>query len=147
MKVYQSKYDKLSGTSRDEVMKDARKTYHIIQKHTKRQPYVRSVYFRKDKIFINTFWHHLAQKRRSDQVRRLKFYPCAIDLLRHTRFDSDTILKAKKLDELLHRFAGKSKDGELFYVQVKQNKKSGRKDFISVFPGEELPKRKRPSAG
>ncbi len=124
-------------------MREARKLYHTIQKQTKRQPYVRSSYFSKDKIFINTFWQHLEQKRRSDQTRRLKLYLCAIDLLRNTRLDPNTIFSNEKPREVLHRFVGTTKEGSLFYVQVKQNKKSGRKDFMSVFPGNELKQKKK----
>lgn len=35
--------------------------------------------------------------------------------------------------ELVHRFAGTTPDGELFYVQVKENKSSDNKYFMSVF--------------
>lgn len=33
----------------------------------------------------------------------------------------------------MHRFYGITKDGHEFCVQIKQNKRTGRKDFISVF--------------
>jgi len=35
---------------------------------------------------------------------------------------------------MLHRFAGLTKEKELFYVQVKKEKKSGKKYFMSCFP-------------
>ena len=36
--------------------------------------------------------------------------------------------------EILHRFAGLTKNRELFYVQIKEDKRSGRKYFMSCFP-------------
>ena len=34
---------------------------------------------------------------------------------------------------MLHRFYGVTKDGVYFCVQVKEDKRTGRKDFMSVF--------------
>jgi len=131
---YKSKYGKLPGSSYNELAPLARKEYQLIKKLTKRQPYVRSSYFTKDKIFLSLFWEHLAQKHRADRASRLKLYLCALDLLRHSKLAPDTIFSADNRDVLLHRFLGETKDGELFYVQVKENKRTGRKDFMSVFP-------------
>jgi hypothetical protein len=133
MKIYKSKYSQLSGTSYDEIVKKAHKEHNEIRRRTKRQPYIRSKYFKKDKIFINLFWEHLNQKNRNDRQRRLKLYPCAIDLIRNTTFDPIPKPNPNKPGEVLHRFAGESKDGELFFVQIKETLRSGRKDFISVF--------------
>ena len=33
----------------------------------------------------------------------------------------------------LHRFMGQTSEGEYFYVQVKDDRRSGRKEFMSVF--------------
>lgn len=73
------------------------------------------------------------QKHRKERMKRLKFYSAAIDLLRNTTSSSDMIFDAKNLDIMLHRFYGKTKDGYEFCVQVKEDKRSGRKDFMSVF--------------
>lgn len=73
------------------------------------------------------------QKHRKERMKRLKFYSAAIDLLRNTTSGSDMIFDAKNLDIMLHRFYGKTKDGHEFCVQVKEDKRSGRKDFMSVF--------------
>ena len=137
--IYKSKYGKLPGTSYDEVIRNAHKEHNVIRRRTKRQPYIRSRYFNKDKVFLNIFWSHLVQKRRGEQTARARFYLCAIDLLRNTPHAPDSIFSSGKPNEALHRFFGVSKAGELFYVQVRQNKKTGRKDFMSVFPA----KRKR----
>lgn len=133
--VYQSKQSKLSGSSHAEVLRKARQEYHMIQKRTpRRQAYVRSSYFKRDKVFVNQFWDHLKQKRAGDQLRRLKLYACAIDLIRNSSQSPDTIFSNEDKNILLHRFYGITKDGESFSVQIKQDKRTDRKDFMSVFP-------------
>jgi len=73
------------------------------------------------------------QKRLRTRSKRLKLFNAAIDLMRNTRCDPETIFKKDDLSTLLHRFYGVTKDGVEFCVQVKQDKRSGRKDFMSVF--------------
>ena len=137
VQIYKSKYGKLSGTSLTEVMTAARREYHTIQKRTSRRiPYVRSSYFSKDKVFLNTFWDHLKQKHPADQMRRLKLYLAAIDLIRNSKGTPDTIFTKEDMDTLLHRFHGVAKDGDYFSVQIKQNKRTNRKEFMSVFPAK-----------
>lgn len=133
MKVYQSKALLLPGTSYDEVLVVARKENRKIEQLTKRQPYVRSTYFNKDKIFITMFWNHLMDKHPKARTRRLKLFNAAIDLLRNTHCEPETVFRRDDLSVLLHRFYGITKDGVGYCVQVKQNKRSGRKDFMSVF--------------
>jgi hypothetical protein len=137
MQVYTSKYSRLPGTSFAEVMAAARREYHAVQKHTPRRiPYVRSGYFAKDKIFLNTFWDHLKQKHPADLLRRLKFYIAAIDLMHSSKEAPVTIFSKDDMNVMLHRFHGVTKDGHYFNVQIKQNKRTGRKEFISVFPAK-----------
>ncbi|MFA5855362.1 MAG: hypothetical protein WC846_03740 [Candidatus Gracilibacteria bacterium] len=69
-------------------------------------------------------------------MRRLKFYPAALELISDTKFAPSSKENPNKSDEILHRFAGISKENFVFYVQIKEDKRSGRKDFISVFPEE-----------
>lgn len=134
MQVYQSRYGKISGTD-VEVVAKARREYRHIQKLTpKRRPYVRSRYFKRDKVFVGIFWSHLAQKHYGEQTKRLRYYPCAIDLLRNMSRGATSIISQKEADAILYRFCGESKEGLGFYVQVKQDKRSGRKDLISIFP-------------
>lgn len=133
MKVYKSKAVLLTGTSYDEVLSIARREHKKIEKLTKRQPYVRSTYFNKDKIFISLFWTHLMQKHRAVRTRRLKLYNAAIDLMRNSRCEPETIFSKDDLSLLLHRFYGVTKDRMEYCVQVKQDKRTGRKDFMSVF--------------
>ena len=134
MNLYQANKTQLGGTSYAEVMKNAHKTYNEVKRLTRRQSYVRSAYFNRDKVFINIFWNHLAQKRAADQVRRARLLPAAIELLRHTQIAPETIIENKYANDILFRFSGITNDGVKFYVQVRQNKKTGRKDFMSVFP-------------
>ena len=133
MSIYQSKYDVLPGSSYDEVVKHARREYNTIRKITKRQPYVRSKYFRGDKIFITVFWDHIMQKHRGIVVKRLKFYKTAIDLLRNSQSSPETHIDTTQDKIYLHRFYGKTKSGVEFCVQVKEDRRSGRKDLMSVF--------------
>lgn len=133
MKVYQSKAPLLPGSSYSEVLILARKEQTKIEKLTKRQPYVRSTYFTKDKVFISCFMTHTMQKGRKSRTERLKLYNAAIDLLRNSRHDPETLLKADLPGVILYRFYGVTKDGAKFCVQVKQDKRSGRKDFMSAF--------------
>ncbi|MGI9028303.1 MAG: hypothetical protein ACR2FM_05705 [Candidatus Saccharimonadales bacterium] len=133
--VYNSKEKEISGSSLGEVMKHARYEYHVIQKYNPRRlSYVRSPYFGRDKIFISTFWTHLGQKGPRDKFRRTRLFSCAIDLIKFTRHRPDITEHASLPGALLYRFYGLSTGGNLFVVQIKENKKSGRKDFISVFP-------------
>lgn len=131
--IYHSKYDLLPGSSYDEVVKYARKEFGTIRKLTKRQPYIRSKYFRGDKIFVTIFWDHLMQKFRKDRMKRLRFYKAAIDLLRNSTMAPDTIFSKSDKDTMLHRFYGKTHEGVEFCVQVKEDKRTNRKDFMSVF--------------
>jgi hypothetical protein len=133
--MYKSKYSQYAGSSLGEVIRLARREYHVIQKRTPRRvPYIRSKYFTKDKIFINNFWDHLNQKGPKEKVVRLKLYPSALDLIRNSPLSPVSFQNPDNSDEVLHRFYGISKDGQKFAVQVKDNKKTGRKDFLSVFP-------------
>jgi len=136
-KIYKSKYGKLPGTSHADVIRAARYEYHKIQKRTpRRQPYVRAQYFKKDKVFINQFWEHLKQKHPGEQLRRTKLFNCAIDLIRHTTVNPDTIYSYKHMNVSLHRFYGQTKEGYYFCVQIRENKRTNRKDFMSVFPSK-----------
>ncbi len=85
-------------------------------------------------MFIKVFWNHLAQKHGGEQVARAKYYLCALDLIRNTNDDPETMPSSSDKRIVLHRFTGETKNGDVFFVQIKQNKKSGRKDFMSAFP-------------
>lgn len=134
MQVYQTKVKEFSGSSFGEVRQKAEMIYGVIRKRTKRRPYVRSRYFDKEKVFLDYFWQHLWEKNWRDRTRRLKYYACAIDLLEHSNVKPSSKENPNHKTEILHRFAGITRSGELFFVQVKEDKKTGQKSFISVFP-------------
>jgi hypothetical protein len=137
MDVFKSKIKKIPRTHSDkEVVKIARRLFHAIESSSKRSAYLRSPYFDKDKVFINSFWDHLYQKSSSDRKRRLQFLPCAFDLIEHCRIQPTTKSNPKDRGELLHRFTGEVEGGEQFIVQIKEDVRTGRKDFMSVFPKE-----------
>lgn len=84
-------------------------------------------------MFLDVFWTHLMQKHPKERRKQLKFYKAALDLLRHSQIAPDTIFRTDDLNIILHRFHGVTKDGPYFCVQVKEDKRTGRKDFMSVF--------------
>lgn len=135
MKIYKSKMRKYSGTNYREVYRRARACYQSVASKTKRRPYIRSAYFNGPKIFLEVLWDHLWQKNWRDRVRRLKYYKCALDLIKNSRQEPISKQNLNKPSELLHRFAGLSQDEELFFVQVSEDKKTDQKKFLSVFPG------------
>lgn len=135
MKSYQINITKFTGTDFREVHEKARFAYKAITKSTKRRPYIRSAYFKKDKIFLGLFWQHLYEKKSyKDQVRRMKYFLCAIELIRHSTYEPESKENPNKLGEILHRFSGLTKEKDLFFVQIKQDKSTGQKFLISVFP-------------
>jgi len=130
--IYKTKNNILSGTNFKEVEKQAKNIFKSIK--TKRTPYIRSRYFKGEKIFLNVFWRHFYDKHEKDRVRRLKYYDCALDLIKNTVHHPITRENFENKGELLHRFSGITKDGNNFTVQVKEDKRNKRKDLISIFP-------------
>lgn len=134
MDAYRTKAVPLSGSSGTEIRRQAEAIMRTERSGTKRQPYVRSSYFRNSKIFIQPFWQHAWDKSWRDRARRLKYLPCALELIRHSHLAPVTRQSAQNPDDLLHRFKGVTSSGEAFFVQIRENKKTDRKDFMSVFP-------------
>ena len=134
MKLYKTKVGKLTGKNYPDLYKKAFYIYKQIKQKTKRRPYIRSSYFRKDKIFLELFWQHLHQKNWRDRKRRIRYYPCAIELIRHSRIDSVSTDNPNNPSEILHKFSGITPDKNIFYVQVKENKRNNQKYLMSVFP-------------
>ena len=136
MIAYFTKIKKLPGSNYAEIKKSALFLFKAIEKKTKRRAYIRSMYFNKQKVFFDYFWKHLLQKNHKERVRRLKFFAAAIELIKNSRNHPITTENPHKSGELLHRFAGITKEGELFYIQIKENRRSGNKYFMSCFPQE-----------
>lgn len=131
MRLYRTKSSRLTGTSYSEVLKKAKNFYKYLCSSTRRKPYVRSSFFNNEKIFLGIFWSHLEEKKGfRDKTRRLKFFPCGIELIRESRLEPE--LKTLK-NERLYRFFGKSKEGLIFCAQIKENN-AGKKYLISIFP-------------
>jgi hypothetical protein len=136
--VYKTKTNKLPGTHWHQVVEKAFGQYKEIKRKTKRRPYIRSAFFGKEKIFLTLFWHHLHEKTNiRDKTRRLRYFPCAIDLLQNCKIRPTTQISKEETTIYLHRFAGMAPDGSRFFVQIKENRKNGQKWLISVFPWDE----------
>ncbi len=134
MKIFQSKFNAFSGTDYKDVYPKALKVFKDIKRKTKRRPFIRCLHFNKSKIFLDYFWEHLHQKSSSDRVRRLKYYQCALDLIKNSQTEPEIQHNPYKTQELFYRFAGATKDKELFFVQIKENTKNDQKFLMSVFP-------------
>ena len=133
---YQTKAKKISGTSYGEVFHDALVVLDEIKKKTKRRPYVRSAYFKKEKIFLDYFREHLFQKRPNERMKRLRFFKAAVELVKYSRNEPVAKPNPNKNNEVVYRFAGLTTEKEIFYVQIKEDKKRKRKYFMSCFPPE-----------
>lgn len=129
---YQTKSNKIAGTNLKEVYKNADKIFKEISRKTKRRPYVRSAYFKKEKIFFDYFWDHLRQKLPKERYKRLKFFEASVELIKNSRnkpVSKDVV--AKK--EIVYRFSGITAEKKPFFVQIKEDKRK-RKYFMSCFP-------------
>ncbi len=131
---YQTKIKKLPGTKYIEIRKQAIILFNQIKRRTKRKTYIRSAYFNKQKVFFDYFWPHLMQKSLKERTRRLKYFSCAVDLARNSKMIPTSKENVDNKNEILHRFIGQTKEKEIFFVQIKENKKTGRKYFLSCFP-------------
>jgi len=136
MKSYQTKAGKIPGTNYSELIKAARLIFHTIEKRSKRRPYIRSAYFDKEKIFFDYFWVHLEGKSYRDRTRRLKYFSCALELIENSRAAPISKVSQERKDEILHRFTGISREGDVFLVQIKEKILNGQKYLLSLFPPE-----------
>ena len=136
MTPYQTKINPLPGSNLGEIYHSAWRIYHQIEKITRRKPYVRSIYFKKEKVFFDFFWSHLKDKGPKQRFKRLKYFAAAISLIKNSRNKPIIKTNPKKGSEIYYRFAGLTKNNQLFIVQIKENKISKRKYFMSCFPVE-----------
>lgn len=81
---------------------------------------------------MNVYWSHLNQKPRADRKRRLKYYGPAVDLIENSKAEPLVKENPNGRNEIVYRFAGTTKEGELFYVQIKEDAK-GKRYFMSSF--------------
>jgi len=130
---YQARSKKVPGTNYGEVMRNAFGLFDEIKKKTKRRPYVRSAYFKKEKVFFDYFREHLFQKLPKERMRRLKYFKAAVELVRFSRNDPVSKTSINKGKEVVYRFSGLTAEKELFFVQIKEDKRE-RKYLMSFFP-------------
>ncbi len=134
MQQYVTRAESLAGTDAQEIHHRARQVYQAVYKNKRRRPYVRSAYFKKEKIFLDVFWQHLNQKNWRDRNRRLKLFPCAMELIQLSLCVPTVRMDFEQPHLLLYRFAGCTPAGELFFVQIKHHLKTDQKFLISIFP-------------
>lgn len=134
MNFYHIQSARSGGTDYREVYKNAHAAYVRIQMRSKRRPYLKSHYFKRDKVFLAIFWQHIHEKHASERLRRLRFYACALELLERSPHAPHTKQNPDNRSELLHRFGGIDRGGAIFFVQVKEDVVTHKKWFISVFP-------------
>ena len=132
---YQTKSKKLSGSNYGEVMHNAFCIFDKIKKKTKRRPYIRSAYFKKEKIFLDYFRKHLFQKNSHDRERRMKFFAASIELIEKSKYTPIIKTNPNKKGEIFYKFIGMTRDGHVFFVQIKENKNK-QKYFMSCFGPE-----------
>lgn len=133
-RLFSCKTQPLKGHRFVEIMPQARQAFRALQRKTKRRPHVRSAYFNKDKIFFDFFWHHMQRKSVVDRARRLKYFPCALEVLRQSRQDPGTFVDKYQPNVIKHEFQGKAPDGMTFSIIVQQDRKKGEKQLLSIYP-------------
>ena len=69
-----------------------------------------------------------------EKVKRLKYFSAAIEVIKDSRNKPIIKQNPNKKTEILYRFAGLTKEKDLFLVQIKEEKKNGKKYFMSCFP-------------
>lgn len=131
--MYQCSKSKLPGSNYKEVIFHTREVFGTIEKRTKRQPYIRSAYFLKQKIFFNLFWKHLFDKSFPIRTKRLKYFEVGIELIQKSRNAPTSHDNPNNTEEILHRFSGITKEKEEFFVQIKETKRTGKKYLMSMF--------------
>jgi|SRR5579859_3608263 len=132
MQAWKVKAPIIPGKSYKSVNKIARALFHEVERKTKRKAYIRSKYFDKQKVFLSFFWDHLAGKRPRDRTRRLKYFGCALEVIRDSQFDPDVATNPNNKLETFYRFHGQAAEN-MFVVQIKKDK-SEALEFMSVFP-------------
>lgn len=135
MQYYQTKAKKLKGKDFKEVHRIAFGIFLEIKKKSNRKPYIRSTFFGRDKVFLDFYWEHLFGKENwRDRLRRIKFFPAGLELIRQSNISPFLKQDPNKKEIMLHRFSGRTADGDEFFVQIKEFKKTGKKYLISIFP-------------
>ncbi|MFH0820521.1 MAG: hypothetical protein V1908_01980 [Candidatus Peregrinibacteria bacterium] len=131
-RCYICRTDIIPGINYGAILKIAGKMFHQIESLTKRRPYIRSAYFKREKIFFDYFWSHLNQKNFRDRQRRIKFFGCAIELIKYSKLKPIFEIKNELQKENLYRFLGKIHE-HYFIVQIKEDLKRKQRFLLSIF--------------
>lgn len=131
---YQNHVGLLPGTRYADLAPQARAILKNLARRTKRQLYVRSIYFNKQKVFFSYFWDHLSQKPPGERARRLRYLPAALEVIKKSPHHPYTTESTTKKRFLFHRFLGTTPAGDRFYVQIREDKRTNRKELMSIFP-------------
>lgn len=76
----------------------------------------------------------ITQKGFRERIRRLKFLPCVLELIQNSRCKPNVLSDPHDKQAKLYRFLGLSKEGKLFYVQIKEGLKTEQRFLMSIFP-------------
>lgn len=119
MNVYVVKSTPLQGSTYSRTIKYARDYYSLLKAKSKRKPYVRSKYFRNQKVFLGLFWGHLFNKRRATRHSRVRLLPCAVEFIINNKFPPISIKSTQNKKEYWYRFQGRTKNNIYFAIQIK----------------------------
>ena len=122
VEIYRTKSLRTPGAHYVDVHRIAFSFYKKIKSKTKRRPYVRSKLFKNEKIFLELFWIHLYDKNPKDRFRRLQFFEAALELIKYSNLKPSSIRITDK-NTTWYRFPGVTSAGEIFHVQIKEDKK------------------------
>ena len=64
----------------------------------------------------------------------MKYLPCALELIQKTKHDPITYIDQANPNSIKHQFNGLTSDGTSFVVIIKDDRRSGMKQFLSIFP-------------
>ena len=81
-------------------------------------------------LYFGTTW---CKKEKVNKLFEPSYYLLRLTCCEIHQMNQSHFLK-EETHSILHRFYGKTADGIEFAVQVKHDLKTGRKDFMSVFP-------------
>ena len=120
---YRTKANRCCKTSFTEAMDFGLAKLPKSAKKTRRRAFVRSMYFSKQKIFLDLFWRHLYQKNISNRRRRIRLLEAGLELIRKSKLEPSKIQNPNNSKEYFYKFLGKTKDGYPFCVQIKEYKR------------------------
>lgn len=134
IRLYHVTSTPLSGTSYKEVYKKACRTYTRLRGGETQWIHIMSAYFNNEEVDFDYFWDRVSKKSFKERRNRVRLLPCAIELIRNSRIEPFSKQNQNRPFEIIHRFLGITRSNDLFFVQVNEDTKTGKKYFMSVFP-------------